>query len=58
MTRVADMNFAEKERLFRAGRYRLRIQPNCTRWWSIADWIYYIDRYGKWLTRPLSQDSV
>ena len=51
------MTYSEKEALFRTGRYVLRIQPTVTSGWSLADWIFYVDRFGKWLNRALAEDS-
>lgn len=52
------MSYDEKTRLFRDGRYLLRMDPPVSHWWTQGDWIAYIDRNGRWLDHPLCEDSL
>jgi hypothetical protein len=52
------MSYSEKQQLFFNGRYVLRIQPLVTSGWTLADWISYVDRFGRWINRSLAEDSA
>lgn len=44
------MNYSDKIKLYRAGKYRMPVPPVTTALWNESDWIRFIDNKGEWIT--------